>query len=105
MVEKRQAINEKLLEKDIPEISYKVSSDFGKVMVGYSSVSVVEVIFGATVNMCSKINPFAKNNRLIIGNNFHNVAKMLGNFEFKEIKNNPRIGLENKYPIFQVQRS
>ena len=105
MVEKRQAINKKLLEKDIPEISYRVSSDFGKVMVGYSSVSVVEDIFGATVNMCSKINPLANNNSMVIGNDFYNVAKMLGNFEFKEIKNNPRIWLDNKYPVFQVQRS
>ena len=105
MVEKRQAINKKLLEKDIPEISYRVSSDFGKVMVGYSSVSVVEDIFGSTVNMCSKINPLANNNSMVIGNDFYNVAKMLGNFEFKEIKNNPRIGLDNKYPVFQVQRS
>ena len=105
MVEKRDKINQKLVEKELPEISFRVSGDFGKVMVGYSSVSVVEDIFGATVNMCSKINPLGNSNSMVIGNDFYQIAKILGNFEFKELKNNPQIGLKNKYPVFDVKRN
>ena len=57
MVEKRDSINDILNEKNMPSISYRVSGDFGKVMIGYSTVSTVEDIFGPVVNMCSKINP------------------------------------------------
>ena len=90
MIEKREEINKKLVEKNLPEINYRASGDFGKVMVGYSSLSVVEDIFGTTVNMCSKINPLGNTNGMIIGNDFYHIAKMLGNFEFKEIKSNIR---------------
>ena len=104
MIEKRNKINKALTEKGLPEINYRISGDFGKVMVGYSSISVVEDIFGATVNMCSKINPLGYSNGMVIGNDFYQIARILGGFQFKEIKQNPQIGLKNKYPIFDVKR-
>ena len=54
-----------LSNEGLPAISYRVSGDFGKVMIGHSAVSASEDIFGSVVNMCSKINPLANSNGLI----------------------------------------
>ena len=105
MTEKRDEINNILNDNDLPSISYRVSSDCGKVMVGYSSVSVVGDIFGSVVNMCSKINRLANLNGMVIGNDFHLMAKSLGEFQFSEIKSDLDIELKNKYPVFDVRKN
>lgn len=105
MTEKRDKINNILNDNDLPSISYRVSSDCGKVMVGYSSVSVVDDIFGTVVNICSKINRLANLNGMVIGNDFYLMAKLLDKFQFSEIKSELDIGLKNKYPVFDVRKN
>lgn len=105
IIEKRDTINDTLNENNLPSISYRVSSDYGRVMLGNSSVSVVDDIFGSVVNMCSKINRLANPNQMIVGNDFHLMAKSLNGFQFKEIKSNIDIGLKNKYPVFNVRKN
>lgn len=104
MIEKRDKINRMLNDEGLPSIQYRVSSDFGKVMLGYSSISVADDIFGPVVNMCSKINPLGHPNGMVIGNDFHLMAKSLNGFDFNEIKKNPAIGLKNKYSVYDVKK-
>ena len=105
MVDTRGKINNILNENNLPSISYRVSSDYGIVLVGNSSISAVDDIFGPVVNMCSKINPLGNSNGMVIGHDFHLMAKSLNGFQFHEIKNNPVTGLKNNYPVFDVQKS
>ena len=105
MIEKRDTINDILEKNNLPTISYMVSSDYGRVMIGHSSSSAAYDIFGSVVNMCSKINRLANPNGMIVGSDFHLMAKSLNGFQFKEKKSNIDIGLKNKYPVFEVRKN
>ena len=105
MIASRDKVNSVLRDESLPPINYRVSSDFGTVMVGYSSLSAAEDIFGPTVNISSKINSLGHPNGMVIGNNFYLIAKSLHGFQFDEIKHNPFTGLKNNYRIFDVKEN
>ncbi len=105
MIEKRDVINDALHEKNIPSINYRMSSDFGKVMIGYSAASAAEDIFGSVVNMCSKINPLANSNGMVIGNDFHMIIKSSQDFKFSRIKKKSSAGMISKYPVYEVKQA
>ena len=56
MVEARNTINQKLREEGLPSLSYRISTDYGRVEVARSATSRSNDLFGPTMNMCSKIN-------------------------------------------------
>jgi two-component system, OmpR family, response regulator ChvI len=99
-------INEKLKEKGLPDLSYRISADYGKVEVAKSLTSTSEDLFGPTVNLCSKINSRASPNQMVIGNNLYQVSKAAfidNDYHFNkvddyQIDNN----IENQYPIYSV---
>lgn len=105
MIKKRYEINDILCEHGLPSINYRVSADFGKVMIGYSDVSVTEDIFGPVVNTCSKINSIVNTNGMAIGNNLHLLVKSLHDFQFKEIIQTLDVGLKNKYSVYDVKKN
>lgn len=105
MIENRDEINSALQDERLPSINYRISGDFGRVIIGYSRVSVTEDIFGSVVNMCSKINPLADTNGMVIGSDFHLLVKALHGFEFKEIQKTSLIGLKNKYSVYGVKKN
>ncbi len=105
MVEKRDEVNERLQEISAPFINYRVSSDFGRMMIGYSDMSTVEDIFGPVVNMCSKINPLASPNSMVIGNDFHMIVKSSHDFEFNKMREKPITGIMNKYSVYEVKKA
>ena len=49
-------LNVKLKEKGLPDLSYRISADYGKVEMAKSLTSTSEDLFGPVVNLCSKIN-------------------------------------------------
>lgn len=103
MIASRDKVNRVLHDEGLPSINYRISGDFGTVMVGYSSLSAAEDIFGPTVNISSKINPLGHSNGMVIGNNFYLIAKSSYGFQFDEIEHNPFTGLKNNYKIFDVK--
>jgi class 3 adenylate cyclase len=60
-------INSKLVEEDLPSISYRISADYGTVELATSATSNSVDIFGSTVNTCAKINDLASPNEMLIG--------------------------------------
>ena len=104
MIENRDEINNALHDEKLPAINYRISGDFGRVIIGYSRASVTEDIFGSVVNMCSKINPLAGTNGMGIGSGFHLLVKVLQDFEFNKIQKTSLIGLKNKYSVYDVKK-
>jgi class 3 adenylate cyclase len=51
-------INAKLQKEgeELPNLSYRISADYGRVEVAKSSTSTSGDLFGPTVNLCAKIN-------------------------------------------------
>jgi len=105
IIEKRDEINETLDKNGLPNISYRISSDYGKVFVAMSSISSIDDIFGPTVNMCAKINHVGESNRFFIGNDLFIHAKSVSGFKFDEINSEKCNVLKFDYPVYYVKKS
>ena len=104
LVKKRNDLNQNLEGEGLPSISYRVSSDYGKVFPASSTFSSTSDIFGPTVNMCAKINHVGKPNTFFIGSDLYINAKNLKGFEFDEITCNELNILKNQYPVYGVKK-
>ena len=78
-------IVKKLEKQKLPVFDYRISSTYGIVRIAKTSTSSVNDIFGNTVNRCAKINRIAPANRLIIGEEFYDSAKIFNDYIFKKI--------------------
>jgi len=105
IIKKRYDLNQKLEDEKLPKISYRVSSDYGKVFIAKSTISSVNDIFGATVNMCAKINHVGNANEFFIGYDLYLNSKNLKEFNFKEIDGSELNILKNPYPIYYVKKT
>ena len=77
MISVNQIVNAKLQkeEEGLPNLSYRISADYGRVEIAKSLTSTSEDLFGPTVNLCAKINSKAEPNGMVIGNNLYQVTK------------------------------
>jgi two-component system, OmpR family, response regulator ChvI len=77
-------INTRLQKEDdgLPNLSYRISADYGRVEVATSLTSTSEDLFGPTVNLCAKINSKAEPNGMVIGHNLYQVTKNLCNDDY-----------------------
>ena len=106
MIAVNPIINEKLKERELPGLSYRISADYGKVEVAKSLTSTSEDLFGPTVNLCSKINSRACPNQMVIGNNLYKITKAafsINEYHFHQVENySIDNNFENQYPVYYV---
>jgi class 3 adenylate cyclase len=62
-------------EEGLPNLSYRISADYGRVEIAKSLTSISEDLFGPAVNLCAKINSRAEPNGMVIGNSLYQVIK------------------------------
>jgi class 3 adenylate cyclase len=74
----------------------------GDVIIAKSFTSSCEDIFGPTVNLCSKINHYARQNELVIGNDLRQIMNGVKNYQIESIAGYPS-GLKVQYPIYSVK--
>ena len=103
MVESCGEINKLLDEYGLPPVSYRVSSDYGRLSIAKSSRSICEDIFGPTVNMCSKINSVAMPNTAIVGGDLYQIAKQFKDYDFHSLIGFST-GVRLDYPIYSLFR-
>ncbi len=96
-------VNQKLKNKNLPEIDFRTSATYGNVNVATMKTSSINDIFGETVNRCAKINRSALPNTLVIGKPLYQKAKTLEEFSFTEIKENT-VCNESDYTIYSVRK-
>lgn len=82
MCDAHDSITQKLKEKELPLVDYKISATYGSVRMAHTSTSDVNDIFGSTVNRCAKINGLAPRNGLLIGESFYNAVKQFDGYSF-----------------------
>jgi class 3 adenylate cyclase len=96
-------INAKLSSENLPSISYRISADYGRVEVATSTSSKTEDLFGATVNICSKINSMAEPKGIVIGGDLFQIIKSFyfaNEYHFKELHEGYSVGLSRVYPVY-----
>ncbi len=103
MIESHLIINEKMREENLPSVNYRVSADYGNIMIAKSSNLSNDDIFGATVNFCAKINSMAAPNSIVIGGDLHQIVKNFGDYDFNLISSYSS-GLKLEYPIYNIIR-
>ena len=101
MVEAQNIISEEVKIKQLPNLRYRISSDFGSVILMNTSFSNAVDLIGPPVNMCAKINRCAENNEFVIGNDLHQITKKFREYEFQEIQSCD-IGFRYSYPVYKV---
>lgn len=103
LLDARNLLNELMNAEQLPPIKYRVSADYGKVMIARQINSSCDDIFGPPVNMCSKINHHAKPNSMVVGGDMYEIAKSLPNYSFKQCSD-CSTGLKMNYPVYSTER-
>ena len=103
MVESSEEINMLMAEYGLPSVSYRVSSDYGKLTIAKSSGSICEDIFGPTVNTCAKINGIAMPNSTIVGGDLYQIARRFKEYVFHSLVGFS-VGVRLDYPVYSLCR-
>ena len=85
ILESTEMINSIFKKRNISAIQYRVSLDYGPIMIARYSTSSCRDIFGPTVNLCAKINHLAKPDQLVIGGDFYQIIKKSKAYKFDEV--------------------
>ena len=102
MIKAQQMISKELVSKGLPSLSYRVSADYGNVIIMNTNSSKEIDMIGPPVNMCSKINHSAKSNEFVIGGDFYEVIKKMEKYNFSQV-NEFNVGFKSGYPVYKVQ--
>ena len=101
MIQAQRIICEQLQSKELPDINYRVSADYGNVIIMSTTDSSSVDMIGPPVNMCTKINHSAKRNEFVIGSDFFERVKKLQEYRFKSV-NSCNVGFKVDYPVYKV---
>ena len=103
MAESQPIICKQLQKEDLTSVDYRISIDFGPVIIMKSNNSSSIDMIGPPVNICSKINRSANVNGIIIGGDMYERVKTFHDYCFKSQKDYS-IGLKFSYPIYSITR-
>ena len=95
-------INELMKEEHLPSVKYRISVDYGTVMIAREIHSTRDDIFGPAVNMCSKINRHAKPNSMVIGGDMYQIVRPFQEYSFKPCSD-CSTGLKFNYPVYSIE--
>ncbi len=95
-------INKIFKKRNISEIHYRISLDYGPIMIAKYITSSCKDIFGPTVNICSKINHLAKSDQLVLGGDLYQIVKKSKNYKFNELAEF-QSALKQDYPVYSVE--
>lgn len=105
MINSHRSINIKTRDECLPEITYRISADYGRVEVARSSSSYNDDLFGMTMNNCARMNYVAPANGLVIGSGLYQLVKHLifpNKFYFFKRATSLKIGMNKPYPVYHV---
>ncbi len=100
MAAKNAELDAQLLEEGLPAVKYRISCDYGAVIVAKMSTSSVNDVFGAPVNLCSKMNVLARPGGVVIGEGLYEKAKGFAEYGFAEV--DAPLFAGNGYRVYEV---
>lgn len=103
MSEYHDTISKKMDEEDLPPIDYRISADYGSVVLMKSNNSTSIDMIGPPVNMCSKINKAAAMNNVVVGGDLYSMTKHFSDYKFKDV-DGFSLGFKHSYPIYSLKR-
>jgi class 3 adenylate cyclase len=103
MIEAQPIICTQFESKKLPRLDYRVSMDYGPVIIMNTSDSESIDLIGPPVNICSKINRCANKNGFVIGSDLKEIVKKIDGYKFEKA-DGYNVGLRQTYPVFTVNR-
>jgi len=104
MVERRDDVCKVLSQNNLPSVDYRVSADYGSVVIMKTNNTDSLDMIGPPVNMCNKINHIATPNGTVIGGDLYTMVKKFDDYRFKEVKGFD-LGFKNSYPAYSLGRN
>lgn len=102
MIDASKMINVIFEKKKIPKIQYRISLDYGPLMIAKCNTLSCRDIFGPTVNLCAKINRMANPNSIVIGSDMYRTVKKFQKYKFQEI-DYYRSSLKHSYSVYSAR--
>lgn len=93
-----KTLNAKMLGENLPPVKYRISAEYGQVSIARSKSSQSDDLFGPAMNICAKINPLARPNGLLIGQNLYEIVRELDEYVFAVGMNSSK----GSYPAYHV---
>jgi len=103
MIDEHDIICENLKKEGLPCLNYRISADYGRVVMMKSNNSSSPDLIGPPVNMCAKINHTATINGAVLGGDLYCVVKGFEDYKFKEMKGFS-LGFKYSYPVYCFER-
>jgi class 3 adenylate cyclase len=103
MIKNHKSICDKLESEKLPPVNYRISADYGSVILMTTNHSTLCDMIGPSVNICTKINRIASPNGVVIGGDLYHMTKNFKEYSFKE-KGEMPIGLKQTYPVYTFSR-
>lgn len=86
LLEIRDEINMYLAKNNLSPLNYRVSTDYGSVVMMKSNTSLILDMIGAPISICSKIIQKGPDNEFIVGNKLQKIVKVFNDYSFEEMK-------------------
>ncbi len=102
MIEAHGVINQKMHEEGLPPLNYRISADYGSVVTAKTVTSANEDVFGATVNICAKINHIAAPNSMVVGSDLFEIVKSFDGYQFEPVAVYSS-GFKLQYSVYSVK--
>jgi class 3 adenylate cyclase len=94
-------LDSQMQREGLPPVRYRISCEYGAVMVAKMSTSSVNDIFGTSVNLCAKMNSLAQPCGVVIGEGLYQKVRDFSEYEFAEVKGT-QLFADNEYRIYSV---
>lgn len=101
MIDAQEIICKELESKKLPRLDYRVSADYGSVIIMKTTDSTSIDLLGPPVNMCTKINRCANKNEFVIGGDLKETVNKYKDYTFDQTRGF-NIGLPHTYAVFKV---
>ena len=103
MIESHDAVCNVLRQNNLPCVDYRVSADYGSVVLMKTNNSDSIDMLGPPINMCTKINHAAGTNGTVIGGDLYTMVKSFNDYKFNKV-DEFSLGFKNTYPVYSVVR-
>lgn len=103
LLEAHDVICDHLHVEKLPCLNYRVSLDYGNVIMMNANISSICDMIGPPINMCAKINRSAKENKMVVGGDLYEIVKKKKQFKFKTVKGYC-VGFRYSYPVYALSK-
>ena len=103
LLEIQEDVSTQMEKAGLPYVNYRVSSDYGQIVLMKSSKSLSIDMIGAPLTICSKITAISPDNVMVIGKEMYDVVKGFNDYRFEE-RNGHELQIGYQYTTYSVTR-